>query len=198
MSNKMKYLVHKYLPNSMPYLIIFKEAYQQSRIILKQFLSSWKHINTMKNSAYFDSTDMTYKKVIVSTFQECHYCLKSPHLIYFGEITKGSHRFLITEEKLESIETQLIEILNMGYLIDIEKNNIRIETISDKNISFKKLRKKIKKFTLLRIYKVYKNEFDVIEFGSKTAFEIERWYLDGTADMAMDGGNREIFDRINR
>lgn len=176
MTQNIKYLIHKYLPNSIKYLVIFTKSYQQIISIVKQLLSNWKYIRLMETANYFDSTNMTYKKVIITTLEECHRYLKSPNLIYFGEITKGSHRFLITENKLNSIETQLIDLINIGYLIDVEKNGIRVATITNKNISSVKLRKKIKNFTLLKIYKIYKNLSGLVEFGSKTAFEIERWY----------------------
>ena len=194
MTQHIKYFLHKHLPNSIKYLIIFMQSYQQIITILKKLLSNWRHIRIMKNAHYFDSKNMTYKKVIISTLEECYHCLKSQNLIYFGEVTKGSHRFIITDEKLESIETQLRDLLHNGFIIDIEKNNIRVGTISDKTISSKKFKKKIKNFTLLKIYKIYKNSHGIVEFGSKISFELEYWYKSG--DVLITKSKNKIQNKL--
>ena len=117
MTQNIKYLIHKYLPNSIKYLVIFTKSYQQIISIVKQLLSNWKYIRLMETANYFDSTNMTYDKVKKSTFLECYDILKSSNIIYFGEVTEGCHRFVLTDEK---IETQLIELLNLGFIIDLE------------------------------------------------------------------------------
>ncbi len=190
---KTKYILNKYFPNSIEYVIIFVKSYRGISNNIKRLFRDMRHIRIIKKVHSFDSANMTYDKVKKATFLECYDILKSSNIIYFGEVTKGCHRFLLTNEK---IETQLIELLSLGFIIDLGKNGRKYETIINKKISPKKLGKKIENSSLLRIYKIYKNSSGLIEFESKTAFEIERWYHQD--DIYMTGSKNRIQNKLTK
>jgi len=201
MKQKIKYFLQKYIPDFLDYLLVFKRFTDKFFQNINYLFTSWKNINTLKKTKFFDSTNLTYDQIISITFQECYSILKSSNLIFLGEIKTNSYRFLILEETITSnIYNELIELINTGYLLEIQRRGQKTEIINQ-NISIEKLKIKIRNFDLLRIYKVYKNKFGIIEFASKTAFEIERWYkVNGiyTTNVKNKIQNKLTFDDIQR
>jgi len=168
-----KYLLQKYIPNVIEYFLFFKSFISTIHLAWIHLWRDLKYSSILNSSKHFSSAGLTYPKVIRDTFLECYEIFKTLNMVYFGEVKKASYRFLIVDNK--GLEEKLIEALDLGFVVAIENNGVSKLFFAQKS-SRKKLKKYLKKFTLLRVYKIYKNESNIEEFGENIAFEIEKWY----------------------
>ncbi len=158
----------------MEYTFIIKKFYFHFFKIWKNFIFEWQQLSLFRKTKGYSSQGLTYKMVIESTFNECFNHLESLNIIFFTQIKKGCYRFIVIEKDIDNLYSLLIELMKAGYFIELSIKEEKI--IFSRYSSFKKLKKYIYKFTLLRIYKVYTNSSGIQEFGSEVSFELERWY----------------------
>ena len=170
-----KHFLQKYTPNFIEYIFIIKNFYLHFFKIWKNFIFEWKQVSLFRKVIGNSSMGLTYEMVVESTFNECYTLLKGVNIIFLTQIKKGCYRFIILEKDIDSLYPLLVELMKLGYLIELsinEENRI----VFSQYYSFKNLKKYLYKFILLRIYKVYGNSNTIEEFGSEVSFELEHWY----------------------
>lgn len=172
---KFKYFLQEYTPYSLKYILVIKRFYMVFIKLWRNFIYEWQELSFYRKNIWFSSKELTYKKVIKLTFNECYNILEKLNIIFFTQIKKGCYRFIIFNEDIENLYPLLLDLIKLGYNIELELTKDK-RIIFSKNRSTKSLKKYLYKFTLLRIYKIYQNSSGVEEFGSDISFELEYWY----------------------
>ena len=195
-----KKILQKYIPSSIDYIFVIYSLYLSFFKSWRNLIFGWNEISIHKRALCSPSKGIGYKDVIERTFTECYAVLKKSNLIYLTQVNKGSYRFILLDRDSRVIYLLLLEILKLGYVIELStKEEIRISF--DKKSSFRNLKKNLQKFTLLKIYRIYKNSSDIEEFGSEISFEIEYWYDIGSyfiTDSKNKIQNKLTYESVNK
>ena len=174
MKNRIKNIINKYFPDKMPYISLVYKSFKNTKNNFIRLRNDLKKINYKEQFIFGDSNYMNCNGVIQKTFLECYtkisnYC----DLIYYGELTKGSHRFMILEEDAHKLIEPIYQLMEEGYIVHVYRQNQKSGTYFYENKN--DFSKRIGGFDTLRVFKPYKNKNDVVEFSSKLSFEIEKW-----------------------